>query len=188
MTKTSLGPGISRVVYAEKMNSTQTRARRLADAGAPSGTLVWARRQSAGRGRMERTWDSPLGGLYFSIVLRPDFKPALLAQVSLAAADSVARAILKVSRVKTKIQLPNDVYARESGHWKKLSGILTEAAGHEKAISWLIVGIGVNVNNSATLETATSLRAITKKTWDLKTLLTQILADFDAAYSLLGKT
>jgi BirA family biotin operon repressor/biotin-[acetyl-CoA-carboxylase] ligase len=171
-------PGVSHVVYAEEIDSTQTLARVLAQDDAPAGTLVWAKRQNAGRGRLERTWSSPVGGLYFSLILKPTFPPSKLAELSLAAARSISQAVSRVAGIVTKIKPPNDVYAQQDNQWRKLAGILAEAAGSESSISWLVVGIGVNVNNHPPLRSATSLKAITNRSWKLETLLSSILAEF----------
>ena len=180
-------PGVAHVIYAEEMESTQTLAKSLAQDNAPNGTLIWAGRQNSGRGRMERTWSSPKGGLYFSLILRPTFPPSKLAALSLATADSISRSLSRLAQIKTKIKPPNDVYAREEKRWGKIAGILAEAAGNESALSWLIVGIGVNVNMIAPLDTATSLKAITGKNWKLEDVLSAILAEFQKSYFSIGK-
>ncbi len=77
----------------KSVDSTQTEARRLAAAGAPDGTLVWADRQTAGRGRMDRRWKSAAGGLYVSWLLRPKFAPERLAELSLAVGEALAEAL-----------------------------------------------------------------------------------------------
>ena len=178
-------PGISHVVYAEEMDSTQTLAKNLAQDHAPSGTLVWAAQQSAGRGRMERTWSSQKGGLYFSLILRPPFPPSQLAKLSLASAHAISRAISHATGITTKINPPNDVYAKQGSHWKKLAGILAEAAGNEKTIDWLIVGIGVNVNNPPPLDSAISIKALTHRSWKIELILSSILAEFQKNYALI---
>ena len=76
--------GTSQVLRLSVTDSTQAVARFLAEQGAPDRTLVWADRQTAGRGRLKRRWDSRLGGLYFSLILRPAFPPSRLAALSLA--------------------------------------------------------------------------------------------------------
>ncbi len=170
-------PGISCLVFSEEMESTQNTAKALAEEGAENGTLVWARKQKAGRGRMERTWESPDGGLYFSLILRPRLSPKVLAKLSLKTAEAVSTALLKTSSIETKIKPPNDIYAKEKEVWKKISGILIEAAGNESRLFWLVIGIGVNVNNRPQLESATSLKVLTGKDWELKKVLSQILEE-----------
>src|SRR2546430_15855128 len=86
-------PGVTRLVRLPTVDSTQAVARRLADEGAPDGTLVWALEQTAGKGRMGRRWRSAPGGLYASWLLRPKFSPDRLAELSLACGQALAEAM-----------------------------------------------------------------------------------------------
>jgi BirA family biotin operon repressor/biotin-[acetyl-CoA-carboxylase] ligase len=140
--------GAKRLVRTVRVDSTQNVARRLAEAGAPDGTLVWALSQTAGKGRMGRRWRSAPGGLYASWLLRPAFAPDRLGEFSLACGEALAEA-LRGFGVKTAVKPPNDVLALGAdGKARKLCGILCEAAG-------------VNVNNTPPLKRSTSLRALT---------------------------
>lgn len=130
-------PGAFRRVAHDEVGSTNAEALRLAEAGAPEFTLVTTRRQTAGRGRRGKSWVSPEGNLYASIVLRPDRPPAVLSQLSfvvaLAAGDLLDRLGVQ-GRVAFK--WPNDVLVEGA----KISGILLEGGqGH------LVAGIGVNL-------------------------------------------
>ncbi len=131
-----------RVKLMDRVVSTQNVAAKLAEKGAPEGTVVVAKTQTAGRGRMGRTWVSPAGGLYMSIVLRPSTssEPHLL---SLVAAVSTVRGINSATGLKTMVRWPNDVMVRN----RKLTGILTESGYSGSTISSTIVGIGVNCNS-----------------------------------------
>ncbi len=125
------------VRHYESLGSTNDEARRLADAGAAHGTVVAAREQTAGRGRVGRSWVSPPGNLYLSVLLRLDLPPARRAELSFVAALAVfdlVDAVLPGSRVMLK--WPNDVLVEDA----KISGILVEQAD-----AATIVGIGVNV-------------------------------------------
>ena len=160
-----------RLVRLTATDSTQSAARRLAEQGAPDGTLVWALRQKSGKGRMGRRWSSAPGGLYASWLLRPSFSPERLGELSLACGEALARA-LRGFGAKTSVVPPNDVYALcADGVARKLCGILCEAAGDSTRLHWLIVGFGVNVNNAPALKRATSLRALTGKRVDLEPVL-----------------
>lgn len=150
--------GVRRLVRLERVDSTQSEARRLAEAGAPDGTLVWAMRQTQGRGRMGRRWRSAPGGLYASWLLRPKFTPERLADLSLACGEALAAALREFGAA-TSVKPPNDVYALcPDGKGRKIAGILCEASGGGSRLDWLIVGFGVNVNNAPSLKRATSLR------------------------------
>jgi len=135
------------------VGSTNDAAKTLARAGAPEGTLVWADEQTAGRGRRGRTWLSPPGNLYLSLVLRPEGAPARAAQLGFVAALGLGDALQPLvlgdtpaSRGGPALQLrykwPNDLLA----NGKKLAGILLESenAASER-VDFVVVGIGVNI-------------------------------------------
>jgi len=152
--------GVTRLVKLDRVDSTQAAARRLAEEGAPDGTLVWARVQTAGKGRMGRRWKSAPGGLYASWLLRPKFGAERLAELSLACGEAVAEA-LRGFGVATAVKPPNDVLALcPDGKGRKLCGILCEASGAGGKLDWLIIGFGVNVDNTPPLARATSLRSL----------------------------
>jgi BirA family biotin operon repressor/biotin-[acetyl-CoA-carboxylase] ligase len=144
------------VEYHDRLPSTNDRARELAVEGAAD-VLVVAGEQTGGRGRLDRTWNSPPGGVYASLLLRPDRPPAHAPIYTLAAAVAVTRACREAG-VDAAIKWPNDVLV--AGSERKLAGILTEMEGEADRISWLIVGVGANVDVSGAElpETATSVR------------------------------
>ena len=155
--------GAKRLVRTARVDSTQNVARRLAEEGAPDGTLVWALSQTAGKGRMGRRWRSAPGGLYASWLLRPAFAPDRLGEFSLACGEALAQALHGFG-VKTAVKPPNDVLALcPDGKARKLCGILCEASGDSKRLHWLVVGFGINVNNAPPLKRATSLRLLVKR-------------------------
>ena len=155
--------GVKRLVRRANVDSTQALARRLAEEGAPDGTLVWALAQTKGKGRMGRRWRSAPGGLYASWLLRPKFAPARLGELSLACGEALA-ATLRDFGATTTVKPPNDVLALcPDGKTRKLCGILCEARGDSKALDWLIIGFGVNVNNPPPLKRSTSLRSLVKR-------------------------
>jgi BirA family biotin operon repressor/biotin-[acetyl-CoA-carboxylase] ligase len=139
-------PPAYRLVQVETIDSTNEEAKRLARAGAEDGTLIWAREQTAGRGRSGRTWTSPPGNLYLSLVLRPECPPGRAAELGFVAAVALGAALggLIQPLIPLTYKWPNDVLLGD----RKLAGILLEAesgpAGTE-ALDWLILGIGVNV-------------------------------------------
>ncbi|WP_336025054.1 biotin--[acetyl-CoA-carboxylase] ligase [Halobellus salinisoli] len=148
------------VEYHERIESTNSRARALAEAG-ETDVVVAADEQTGGRGRLAREWTAPSGGIWASVLLRPRRPPAEIPLYTLAAAVAVARAAREVG-VDARIKWPNDVLvAGDDGEERKLCGVLTEMEGEADRVSWLIVGIGVNANVDAdALPTgAMSLRA-----------------------------
>jgi BirA family biotin operon repressor/biotin-[acetyl-CoA-carboxylase] ligase len=147
------------VEFHDALASTNDRARELAAEGA-SAVVVLADEQTGGRGRRGRGWTGPPGGVYASILVRPDRPPAHAPVSTLAAAVAVARACDPLG-VQARIKWPNDVLVGE-GESRKLSGILTEMESEGGQIAWLTVGIGVNANvDTDTLPAgATSLQAL----------------------------
>ncbi|MBR4960867.1 MAG: biotin--[Clostridia bacterium] len=128
----------------ETIDSTNLRCKTLAEAHAPEGTLVIAGQQTAGRGRLGRTFFSPAGtGLYMSLLLRPAIPPEEALSITTCAAVCVSEAIEAVSGRKTGIKWVNDIYL----DGRKVCGILTEAAftPDGSALQYAVLGIGVNV-------------------------------------------
>ena len=129
-----------RLVALGSVGSTNDEAMRLADAGAPEGTLVWARVQTGGRGRRGRTWASPIGNLYSSTILRPDCPAARAAELGFVAALAVVD-IVPAGR-SVRVKWPNDVLV-DGG---KVAGILLESAiGQTGIVQHVVAGIGINV-------------------------------------------
>ena len=127
----------------EQLASTQDEARERARAGAPHGTLVWALEQTAGRGRMDRSWVSKRGaGLWFSLVLRPGGDSNAAALLSLAAGVGVARALPARSAGSVRLKWPNDVLF----DGRKLAGILAEAETRDGRLSFVLLGVGLNLD------------------------------------------
>ena len=143
------------VEYHDSIDSTNDRARELAAAGA-SDVAVVAGEQTGGRGRLGRAWESPAGGIWTSVLLRPTTSPANAARFTFAAAVAVARTAREAG-VDARIKWPNDVVVDGD----KLAGILTEMEGEAGRISWLVVGIGLNADVDPDVLPAgtTSLRA-----------------------------
>ncbi|WP_251331024.1 biotin--[acetyl-CoA-carboxylase] ligase [Haloplanus pelagicus] len=145
------------VEYHDRLPSTNDRARERAVEGATD-RLVVAGEQTGGRGRLDRAWASPPGGVYASLLVRPDRPPAHVPIFTLAAAVAVTRAC-REAEVDAVIKWPNDVLV--AGSERKLAGVLTEMEGEADRVSWLIVGVGANVDVAASdlPGTATSVRA-----------------------------
>jgi BirA family biotin operon repressor/biotin-[acetyl-CoA-carboxylase] ligase len=159
MTEPAL-PDFFRLCRFARIGSTNDEAKRLAEAGAPEGTLVWALEQDAGRGRHGRAWISPPGNLYLSLVLRPRVSAARAAQVGFAASLAVAEACGEFlpAAVAVRCKWPNDVLIGAA----KVAGILLESRSDAAGgLDWLVLGIGVNLSSHPveTERPATSLSA-----------------------------
>jgi BirA family biotin operon repressor/biotin-[acetyl-CoA-carboxylase] ligase len=158
----ALPPGI-RLIAFERVESTNDEARRLAQAGEPAGALVWAQSQTQGRGRLGRSWQSPPGNLYLSLLRRPACAAARGAELSFVASVATCRALERlIPGAGFQCKWPNDVLLGR----RKLAGILLESESRsEGAIDWLIVGVGVNVAShpkvcDSDAQPATSLAAL----------------------------
>lgn len=130
----------------EETDSTNLRLRQLALDGAPHGTVCVAETQTAGRGRLGRSWHSPAGqGLWASVLLRPAIAPADAPLVTLLAAMAMAQAVTETAHLPCGIKWPNDLVAGG----KKLCGVLLEISADETGVRHLIVGTGLNVRKGA---------------------------------------
>lgn len=137
--------------HVPETGSTNADLAALAADGAPHGTALLADRQTAGRGRMGRTWEAPEGAaVLLSVLLRPDVAPARVPLISLAAAVATADACGPSYRIKW----PNDVLAPDG---RKVAGILAEMEVRGGRVRHVIVGVGINVGAAPPLQTATSL-------------------------------
>lgn len=172
--------------HCRELSSTNDRAKALAAEGCPEGTLVVAEAQTAGRGRLGRSWHSPLGsGLYFSLVLRPKFAPQLAPRITLLGGVALCRAIRELTAVQAGIKWPNDVLVKQ----RKVGGILTEMEAEADAIHYLILGFGVNVNMESCdfppLLKATSLMLETGMRQPRAQLLARILLEVETLWNRL---
>lgn len=144
-----------KIYYYETIGSTNDRAYELAEEGAPEGTIVVAEEQTKGKGRMGRKWSSPKGGIYLSLILRPKLVPTEISKLTLVAAVSVAQTIRQATGLSALIKWPNDILIDKN----KLCGILTELKAEQDQTSFVILGVGINVNTKSSLlpKNATSI-------------------------------
>ena len=172
----------------DELPSTNTEAVRLAQSGAPHGTVIAADSQTDGRGRLGRHWYSPSGkNVYCSIILRfAAENPAFcLSWLPLISAAGVARTVQVVSGLRTSVKWPNDVLLGR----RKLAGILCERAGTSNV--FVVVGIEVNVNISRDAfpeelrEEATSISAEAGRPFDRARLLGELLSELEIRYEAL---
>lgn len=171
------------VVYYEEIDSTNTQAKRMAKTGAEHGLIVTADKQSAGKGRRGRAWESPAGmNLYFSILLRPEFEPDKAPMLTLVMAYSVAKVIGAQEGLPVGIKWPNDLVLEK----KKICGILTEMELSENQIADVVIGVGINVNTTEfpkeLRDKATSLYLQKGCKVERESLLQQILKEFGQQY------
>ena len=135
--------GQEHYIYCRKIDSTNKYARTMAEEGYPEGTLVIAEEQTAGKGRRGREWYSPFSrGIYMSIILRPDLSMHQIPRLSLLTAAALAE-VLEEAGLKPGIKWPNDVLI----NGKKIAGILAEVITGRDGIEFIVLGIGININN-----------------------------------------
>ena len=137
------GARSSRIHYHPEVDSTMNRATALARQGCPSFTVVVADRQTAGRGRMQRQWQSEEGGLFFSVVLRPALPPRQGPMVNFAVALDLVETLDHCCGIAAQVKWPNDVLVDE----RKIAGILSQMEMEAEQITFLNIGIGLNLNN-----------------------------------------
>lgn len=164
----------------ESVDSTNEEAKRRALEGAPDGSVFVAERQTGGKGRLGRGWVSPpQTGLWFSVLLRPGSIPAHVSATTLLAGCAVRSAVREISDCPAMIKWPNDIVIGP----KKVCGILTEMSAEMERVEFIVVGIGINVNNAqfpAELrEKGTSLFLECGKTVLRTSLLKEILRRFE---------
>ena len=164
----------------DKIPSTQLKAKEAADI-ATEGTVITAEEQTAGYGRLGRSWHSGRGGLWFSIILKPNCSPSNAPQIPLLIAIALCRSIEKLPSIKAKIKWPNDVFVED----KKVAGIITDISAEIDRLHWIVAGIGLNVNNDIPTElaaTATSLKSAGWPKENRAKLLAVILCEFESIY------
>jgi len=185
-----LAPFLKGTIFAReihhyyKIGSTNNEAMSSASAGAPEGSVFVAEEQTAGRGRGAHQWDSAASaGIYCSVVLRPALPPAEALILSLAAGLAVRAAVQQIdSRVMPDLKWPNDLLIEG----KKFCGILTEMNAEATRVRYIVVGIGINVNQAGfpadLRETATSLRLASGTEWSRVDLCAALLKSLDREY------
>ena len=167
----------SKIIYHAELTSTMDAAKQLARKGCPDFTTVIAGRQTSGRGRLNRQWFSDEGGLYFTVVLRPDLPPVLSFRVSFLASLTLARTLNEMFGIDVRVKWPNDLLVDE----RKICGMLSELEAEADRVAFINVGIGLNVNNdpSGIEPAATSLKAILGRTVSVKDIVACYLDAFE---------
>ncbi|UVI32426.1 biotin--[acetyl-CoA-carboxylase] ligase [Paenibacillus spongiae] len=178
---------IRTVKLFDAVDSTQNIAQRLAEEGAPEGTLVIAEQQTNGRGRMGRNWISPPGkGVWMSLILRPSLPLQFAPQLTLLAAVALCRALKELAPLDIGIKWPNDLLVGG----KKISGILLESSAEDERIRYVVAGIGISVNLTeddypeALRDTATSLRIELGNELDRTEIIAAFIRHFQQLYTL----
>lgn len=180
-------PGATKVLCLDEAVSTQEVARELALEGNNERTVVIAASQTAGKGRLGRKWESGAGGLYLTVILRPRISLRFLGNLSLMAGAVISETLKEDYGVTTRVKAPNDVYALHPRKKKflKISGVLTESASVSNNPDWVLLGIGVNLNNRVPkeLDEAVTLADILGRAVDRDEFLQKLFTRFWKAYA-----
>jgi len=179
-----------RVFFSRKVDSTNNWAKKLASLGAGEGTVAVAETQTAGRGRLYRNWVSPAGGLWFSVILKPDLKPAEAVRLVFVAGLAVAEVLGELYGLRVETKWPNDILVKG----RKVSGLLAEMNTTGEKINYVVVGIGVNANFDVKKalpeelwKNATSLQSELGRKVRLETLFRVLLEKLENVYELFTK-
>lgn len=177
------------VKFYDSVDSTNLRAIQEAEDGAPEGTLVVADVQTAGRGRRGRSWQSPAGvNAYFTLLLRPDYKPERASMVTLVMALAVAEGIEAACGLRARIKWPNDIVV----NGRKVCGILTEMRAERDSVRHVVVGAGINVGLQAfapeLADKAVSLQAECGFRIPRAFLIARVMKAFEARYGTFRET
>lgn len=166
-----------RIFHFQELETTMDKAKSLAKKDTPNFSVVIAENQTLGRGRMNRKWFSSKGGLWFTIILKPQTPPPLAYIYNFAASLSLSRSLGKLFNINVSVKWPNDLLLKG----KKLVGLLAEMETRGDMVEFLNIGIGINVNNSpeAHEPKAISLKNVLGKTLSRRLILETFLDDFE---------
>ncbi len=177
----------NRIFHFQELESTMDKAKILAKNGAPHLSVVIAENQTMGRGRLHRKWFSSKGGLWFTIILKPETPPSLSYIYNFAASLSLAKSLRQLFDIKVYVKWPNDILL----NGKKLTGILSEMATSGDMVEYINIGIGINVNNTPqkyeqkaialkdVLQNKVSRNKVSKKLISRKLILKTFLNNFE---------
>ncbi len=129
-----------RVYYFEEIDSTQNFAQNIAGDKKENGTIIIAEKQTSGRGRLDRKWTSPKGGIWFSLIIHPKFDVSSSTLIPILSAVALSKSIKSVLDIETEVKWPNDI----TMNGKKVAGVLVDASFQTNSIDYLILGIGIN--------------------------------------------
>jgi len=172
-----------KVYYFETVTSTMDITYNLAKQDEPEGTVVIAESQTKARGRLKRKWFCwRYKGIYFSFILRPQIHPNQAFIFNLLSSVAVVEAIKEITDIQTELKWPNDVIL----NGKKLAGILTEIEAEMEKVHFIIIGIGINVNNNSQqlIEPAISLYEYKKEIINRLELMRSLLIKLEEYYFL----
>lgn len=177
------------VYYYDEVDSTNDKAKQLAEAGEPHGTLVVAEKQTLGKGRRGKGWVSPPGtSIYMTILLKPQFAPNSASKLTLVMALAVVKGVEEITNMPCQIKWPNDIIINK----KKICGILTEMQAEPDYIQHVVIGAGINVNlekiPDEIADMATSLYATCGRKFLRAEIIAAVMRHFEYFYNIFVQT
>jgi len=172
------------ILHFDDIDSTNIKAKELAQKNAENGSIIIAEKQTLGSGRFKRKWISPSGGLWFSLILRPTIPPTEAPKITQIAAASIYKTLSDLNIMST-IKWPNDILLND----KKLCGILAEMKCDMDSVHYLVLGIGMNINidesdfDENIKSIATSLKIEFNKEFERGEILSKFLNHFEILYN-----
>lgn len=170
----------------QEIDSTNIKGMELSNKGSPEGTIILAETQTMGKGRLGRSWISPEGNIYLSVILRPNISPSRATLITLMAAVASASALKKALNISASIKWPNDIII----NGKKVGGILTEMNSEMERINYIVLGIGINVNMNPSIlppdirVAATTLKEIIGRDLMRIEILSALLKELEVWYKI----
>jgi len=183
---TALGYKIFRY---DKVTSTNDIAKKIAKKDGKERIVILAETQTAGKGRLGRRWISPRGGLWFSIILRPQISPKEALKLTFLTSSAMAKTIKTIFCLDTSVKWPNDVLVND----RKICGILTETSTSKNIVENMVVGVGINANIDlqsfphSLRNSVTSLKHELGYAVNRKSLIISVLQNFDYRYKRLQR-
>ena len=179
-----------RVYYFDAIDTTQNFAIKIASKGNENGTVIIAKKQTGGRGRIKRKWKSPVGGIWMSVIIYPKFDISFTTLVPIATSVALSIAIEKVLKIKPELKWPNDVTLKG----KKVAGILIDTSIVSNKIEQMVIGVGINfkinpnelVNSIKKTPNFYGVTTLTKKNETVLPLIQQFLQELENVFRLIN--
>jgi BirA family biotin operon repressor/biotin-[acetyl-CoA-carboxylase] ligase len=178
-----------KIYYYDEVSSTNDIAKEVAKKSDKERIVILAETQTRGKGRLERQWVSPKGGIWLSIILRPKISPKEALKLTFITSSAVAKTIQQLFGLKAEVKWPNDVLV----NGRKICGILTEIETEKNIVEFVIIGIGINADVDLEAfpreirETATSLKHELGYGVERKTLVNTVMQNFEHRYKRLSR-
>ncbi len=170
-----------RIYYFNTIDTTQNFAMKIASKKNENGSVIISKKQTGGRGRMKRKWKSPVGGIWMSVIIHPEFDITYTTLIPIATSLALCIAIEKTLKINTKLKWPNDITLKG----KKVAGVLTDASIISNQIESMVLGIGINFKINPN-ELENSVTTLVKKNESMVPLIKQFLYELENVLKLIN--